>query len=289
MRTNGLFASSGRALAVVAAALATGVSAQAPADLDTLLAHVGERVRQFYTRAESLVCTEKVVIQPLGSSLNPDGFGRSLEYELRVDWTPPTEDGGAPDAKVVRQLIKVNGRPPRARDEHNACMDPKPVSPEPLAMLLPHKQNDYRFSWPTGKRRDPKMLAFDYRAREIGKVEGTVDENCISISAPGYTKGRVWIDPETHDVLRLDEQLTGLLEYRLPARQRRTGMADTWVVERADSTIRYRPVTFRDPDETILLPESIESLTVFRGSSSHRIKQTFSNYRRFLTGGRIIK
>ena len=55
-------------------------------------------------------------------------------------------------------------------------------------------------------------------------------------------------------------------------------------------TLRYTPIAFNDPDETLLLPESIESMTVFRGGlQSMRRVQTFSEYRRFLTGSRIIK
>jgi hypothetical protein len=63
----------------------------------------------------------------------------------------------------------------------------------------------------------------------------------------------------------------------------------TWVIERADSSIRYRPVAFTDPDETVLLPESIDVVTIFRGAQSYRISQTFSGYKRFITGGRIVK
>jgi hypothetical protein len=40
----------------------------------------------------------------------------------------------------------------------------------------------------------------------------------------------------------------------------------------------------------MLLPESIESLTVVRnGLQSTRRTETFSDYRRFLTDGRVVK
>ena len=59
-------------------------------------------------------------------------------------------------------------------------------------------------------------------------------------------------------------------------------------MDRDDLTMRYKEVTFADPDETLMLPESIESLTVFRGGlQSMRRTQLFSEYRRFLTAGRI--
>jgi hypothetical protein len=63
------------------------------------------------------------------------------------------------------------------------------------------------------------------------------------------------------------------------------------VLERADSSIRYQPVTFTDPDETVLLPSSIRSTTVFRNAPTPRMRvtQTFSNYRRFITGGRVVR
>ena len=51
-----------------------------------------------------------------------------------------------------------------------------------------------------------------------------------------------------------------------------------------------KPVAFRDPEEVMLLPESIESLTVVRsGLQSTRRTETFSDYRRFLTDGRVVK
>jgi len=62
-------------------------------------------------------------------------------------------------------------------------------------------------------------------------------------------------------------------------------------IERADSTIRYRRVAFSDPDETLVLPSSIETTTIVKNSGSPRthISQTFTNYRRFVTGSRIVQ
>ena len=129
----------------------------------------------------------------------------------------------------------------------------------------------------------------NYKSRAPGPIDAKWKGDCVSIDAPGRTKGRIWIDETTHDVLRLDEQLTGQFEYRIPREHWGFNGPQTWVIERADSSIRYRPVEFRDPDETVLLPESIEVLTVFRGAQSYRIAQTFSGYKRFITGGRIVK
>src|SRR5215831_16589763 len=57
--------------AVIAAA---GVSAQAPPDVDTLLARISERLAQYYKRAQSVVCTEKSTVQPLTSNFGQSGL-----------------------------------------------------------------------------------------------------------------------------------------------------------------------------------------------------------------------
>ena len=44
------------------------------------------------------------------------------------------------------------------------------------------------------------------------------------------------------------------------------------------------------PDEVLLLPESIDSFTVVRGGlQSTRRSQRFADYRRFVTGGRVLQ
>jgi hypothetical protein len=61
-------------------------------------------------------------------------------------------------------------------------------------------------------------------------------------------------------------------------------------IERYDTAIRYRSVRFSDPEEALLLPESIDTLVIWRnGLESTRRRQEYSGYRRFLTGGRIVK
>ena len=49
-------------------------------------------------------------------------------------------------------------------------------------------------------------------------------------------------------------------------------------------------VTFHDPEEQLLLPSTIQSTVVTRGAMQRtRRTQTFTNYRRFITGGRLVK
>ena len=59
---------------------------------------------------------------------------------------------------------------------------------------------------------------------------------------------------------------------------------------RDDMTIRYRSVAFSDPDETLLLPESVYSFTVVSGGlQSTRRSQVYSDYKRFVGDSRVVE
>jgi hypothetical protein len=257
-----------------------------------VLSHVSEHVQDYYGRAQSIVCTERVTVQPINADISSEGFARVLEYELRVDWQP-AEGGGAAQATIVRDLKKVNGRAARPGDQPK-CMDPRATSPEPLAFLLPIHRDEYVFSL-RGAGRDGKrpalMLDYQTRVDKPGRSEVTVKDDCTTFSVPEGLRGRIWLDPATHDIMRFEQGLKRRFDVRVPYDRARPDAPDSFAVERLDSSIRYRPVVFHDPDETVLLPESIEALTVIRGGGhvGNRTTQRFSDYRRFLTDARIIR
>jgi hypothetical protein len=131
----------------------------------------------------------------------------------------------------------------------------------------------------------------DYRPRapEPPKVEWNKD--CAWIDLPGRTRGRIWVDPATAEVMRFDESLVGRVD--IPARRDRrprAGESMYFTIERADTSIRYEPVVFTDPDETLLLPSEIISVSVITNSGVPRLRTTqrFSNYRRFVTESRLV-
>ncbi len=289
------------ALSVAAAALAafTAVSASgqpaatnAPVDLVGLLARVGERVAAYYERAQSIVCTETVRLQAMDNSLSPDPRVRTLVYELRVSWERAVEGGEPPEANVLRTLKTVNGKPPKP-DEEPGCLDPKPVSLDPLSFLLPQHQREYKFTYKgVGKAVDGHTaVMIDYAPAGKPEPEVTWNDSCVSVDIPSQTRGRVWIDRFGGDVLRIDETVLGPFDIRVPDAQQRKGASASMTLDRADSSIRYRAVTFAEPNEIVLLPESIEMMTVIRGSGAPRLRttQTFSGYQRFVTGGRLVE
>jgi hypothetical protein len=269
------------------------VQAQAsPDNLDQTLARVSERVQEWYGRAQSIVSLETVTIQSLRPDMTGDGLPRRLNYEFRVAWDPESAaPGELPEATVLRQLVGVNGRPPRAGSEPQ-CMDPRDVATEPLTMLLPQRRGKFVFSMAGQATVDGRRaVMIDYRSArpETPTIQWTKD--CVSLELPGRSRGRIWVDAESFDVLRLDEQLTGLFDFGVPREFSRAGTPVSMTIERADTTIRYRRVSFENPVETLTLPASVESVQIVRGAGiqRHRIIQQFTGYRRFLTAGRIIQ
>jgi len=284
---------------IVAAALtaaAMPVAGQAakdpPIDLAGLLARVGERVEAYYLRAQSIVCTEIVHLQTMDTGMVPDPHVRRLEYELRVSWDKADAGAEPPEVSVLRTLKKINGKAPKPGEEPG-CLDPKPVSLDPLGFLLPQHQREYKFSYKgIGKAGDGHTaVMIDYLPAEKQPPEIVWKESCVSINVPSQTRGRVWIDRFGGDVLRIDETVLGPFDIRVPEEQQRKGAGPMLTLDRSDSSIRYRTVTFTDPNEIVLLPESIEVATSIRGSGSPRTRttQTFTGYQRFVTGGRLIQ
>jgi hypothetical protein len=256
----------------------------------SLMARVGAKVEEFYARARTVTSRETVRLQPLEYDFRTAGPMRELVYERRVAWEPPVDGAPASDASVLRHLLTVNGRPPRPKDEPQ-CLDPKDVSEDALAMLLPQNRGDYEFKLAGDARVDDRAaLTIDFKNVSNEKPETNWDEKgtCMQVSLPGRIRGRLWVDAATYEVLRLDEHLIGLFDVPVPRKFARFGTPVSFVLERHDQSTRFREVRFSDPDETVMLPRLIETTTIWRNANRTRMTQTFSDYRRFVTDARIV-
>jgi hypothetical protein len=264
-------------------------------DLEGLLERAGARVTEYFARAQSIMCLEKVSLQKLNFGYTSEGPARFVESELRLSWEPSPEDPTPKEARTLRQVLRVNGHTPRKRDWDN-CTTPEQQASEvqPLSILLPDSRVELTFAY--GGRavvegRDAVIITF----RE--KVTPTVDvslvednENCVSFDIDGGMQGKIWIDAQTNDVLRLDRSLTGLVEIPLPRKAQRFGMDRNWTMERWDSSIRFKPVSFDNPPETLILPIEATTLQITRGAGTPRLRTTtkYTSYRRFMTGVRVV-
>lgn len=295
MRSHGLRIT--LALGAVWAAAAALQGQDRSLELAVILHRAGEKVEEYFTRAQSLICLETVRLQPLGSGLSPDGFGRTVESELRLSWDPFAATGAAPEAATLRQVLKVNGHAPR-KDDYNSCTTPEQQVREtqPLSMLLPDRRREYRFALASPGKLDGRpaiILTYTNTARrtvEVSMVEGRDD--CISFEVEGGQRGRLWLDPDTYEVMRMDQTLGGLVDIPMPRKiAGRAGTPVAWTMERHDTSIRFKPVTFEDPDETLMLPVSSSELRVTRGSGQPRLRTIteYSRYKRFLTGARVVQ
>jgi hypothetical protein len=281
------------AASTLAAALAFATpAAQSPgaAAADGTLERVTRYVERYYSRAQSLIAEETVTLQHLRPDLAPDGRLRRLVYELRVEWTPAVDSAEA-RATVVRTLLRIGSRPARPGDKPE-CLDPRATSPEPLAFLLRDQRDKFTFNM-LGRgrvgRREALMLGYQASAERPPVVTG--DKTCITMDLPGRSRGRVWMDPDTDAILRLDESLVGPTDVPIPRAMQSINGSLYITVDRSDTTTVYQPVAFDDPEETLMLPSRIDSVSVIRASGIQRLRvtQEFRNYRRFLTDSRIVE
>ncbi len=270
------------ALAAIVLLLAPHPAAAQSSDLTQVLTDVGAYVQRYLSSVQSIVGVETVTVQPIASDLSPDGRLRRMVFELRLDWAP-----GLP-ATVSRELVRVDGRAPRPGDEPK-CLGPRAVSPEPLQFLLPENRERFVFTDAGVGRVDGfRVRQIDYRSRASVPVTSTWKDGCGSVD-PGRSRGRIWVDAASAEVRRVDEGLVSPFDIRVPRDQPWAALSRDVTYQRVETSIRYRPVRFDDPEESILLPATIDSLLVVRNAASLRTRYEYTSYRRFVTGGRLVQ
>ena len=218
------------------------------------------KVAEYFARAQSIMCLERVSLQRLGMGFGADGPARRVESELRLSWEPSADDRRRPKrAPCGRSCVSTDRRRARrtTRTARRRSSRTRKSSRCRCCCRASARSTPSRYSGrDVVDRRDAIVVAY----REISKP--TVDvsliednEDCISFDIEGGMRGRIWIDAETHDVLRLDRSLSGLIEIPLPRKVTRRGrLSLSWTMERWDSSIRFKRVTFQDPEETLVLP-----------------------------------
>jgi hypothetical protein len=284
--------------AFAAWAAALSAAPEPPLDVPALMTRVSDRLVEYYRRAQNVMCIEVSTVHPIQRDWSPAGFSRTVESELHVD-SPAAIGDLLAEPHVVREIRRVNGREPRERDRkaRSGCTDPNPLSPEPLAFLLPAHRDDYRFtSVHDATEHGRAAFTVDFTS-VVGKSKPVLitdpggHDDCFDWTGPVATTGRVWIDADTYDVLRVERHVPGPTSIQVPRKlQRDYGFSDWIVLDRDDLTLHYEPVRFQNPDEVILLPSSIESVTILRSDlQSVRRTDKYSDYQRFLTSGRVIR
>jgi hypothetical protein len=249
----------------------------AASDLSATLTSLAARVQQYYDRISSIICDETVTQQELKFNLSPTGKPRVTIYELSVTHDP--KGHGDKEFLVERTLQWVNGKRARKHEEPG-CTDPKTGTPEPLGFLLAKNQSGYKFSLARDPSGGPEgTVAMDFAQSPPERVNIKWEGDCFAAEGGGI-EGRLWFDSRTFDVLQVQARLPKPFLVPIPVS---LGAPPPAVrVERSEMLLRFTRVEFQQPDEAVLLPQSIEVVTVFRGVPSLKTTQTLSNFRRFL-------
>ena len=267
--------------------LATGRVAPASAqslELETVLSRAGEYVEQYYTRTQSLLVEEIVILQPFSRSWSFEGFPRRLEYELRVEWDPSATEE---PARVVRELVRASGPRLGPLDQPD-CMDPRAISPEPLAFLLPDRRNTFSFEVAGSTRVDGRDARLPSRGARA--AHGGMDRPlCLGRPDRPYARARLggcghFRDPPLRRAPRRAR--------RHPAPTRSEPLRAATVYLRASrqlDSLRARDVreSGRNSHAAGADREDDRRPELRRSAAAHHTD--YDNYRRFVTDSRIVR
>lgn len=265
--------------AVGSTAVSVAAGAQTIRD-EQLVGRVVSAVERHYQRAQTLVATETTTIQPLTRAMKNQGSARTVTSEVRFEW-----GGGDASPRTIRQLVNADG--PRLTD--TPCYEPRAESHDRLAILLPPWKNlrlGVRGTYVVGGLL-VQRIDFDLLTKDAPRAKWKDD--CGQVQAGISTHGQFWVDPASGEVLRFVEGLVSSV--KVPGPPRSDGRAPReYTVSRADTTIDFARYVFTDPDETLLLPSRVDRVLVVTNASVPRLRETvtFTNYRRYLTSGRVV-
>jgi len=246
-----------------------------------LLVKVDERVRSYYDRLTSITCTESVTQQELKGNFQPNGRSRAFVYDLVVIREPARAGDTELQVKAERRIKTIDGRSVDPTDQPR-CTDPVPAYSDPLDFLLSRNQARFNFQTvSTESSADSIVMAFTETSAR--PTTASWKHHCFEAEG-GRMKGRMWIEPATGDVMKLETQLAESFRIPVPGSNVQDRLHAP-IVERSDTSVRFKRVPFENPDETLLLPESIVTVTVMRAVSTPRMQttQTFTNFKRFMT------
>ena len=275
-----------------------GAGARPAAD-DELLARIleraGEGVARYQAALFSIAFTETLRHEELRKDMTPK---KSKEFvfdsvvlreELSAD-----EDDYYP--LTVRRLRTVDGKPAKSgRSRREAAYGRNVAS---LYFLLPKNQpkNQKLFEFSLeGEEAVGGRAAYRIRMLRPGVGEPRVEwqRRLIGMSfrvfAPMvYT---LWVDAENYDVLRLESHLAAPFEFDSPRAFGPFGPSRRLRYAVEDYAVHFRRERFKDPEQTLLVPERAEWLTVIEGASRPRARATlrFSNYQRFRADVKVIE
>ncbi len=280
------------ALAACAPARAQGPRAEPAKDerLERILDKVGEGVARYQSGLFSIAFTETLRREELREDMTAK---KSKEYVfdsvvLREALSADEEDYYP---RLARRLKTIDGKPSKKRlgPEINFAVTS-------LSFLLPEGRGPLQFTL-EGEEAEAGRKLYRIRILSPGEGEPRVEWKSrvvgfrFRVVAPYVYM--IWVDAETFDVLRLESHLAAPFEFDGPRAFGfgRLGPTPHFKYAAQDYLVRFRRQQFKDPEQTLLVPEYAEWVTVIEGASKPRTRATLrlSNYRRYRSDVKIIE
>ena len=266
------------------------------ARLKELLGRTGERVRKFQEDLFSLKWTRVYSGQRLNADLTPKG----RPVESVAEWIvlrPSVPDGRDKALPVaVIEVKSVDGKAPKGKNVGPSTYSHPLEFHHPLVFLSPEKQAEWDFSWEGEKDlRGSKTVVITATPAVVTEPTSKIKGRSFYVQGLRQ-RARVWIDPQSCDVLQVEWRLLDTFRFKIefglnwygPFFVARPGREVEF--EKMDNTIRFAPITFKDPDQILMLPVFEEYMHVIRGarrSPAYRSTVSYIDYKRFVTDVKV--
>jgi len=270
-------------------ASARGQESAADERLASILKRAGESVERYHGGLFSVRFTETLWQEELKEDLKTPKKSKRYVYDSVLLREELSEIEGDYVAVTTRRLVSLDGKARKKAEES------KVTSVYSLNIMLPRYQKLYRISL-EGEQALGGRRAYVLALLRPGEGEPRVEWEGGSFAVVAPTKTRVWVDAENYDVMQIESALVAPFEFQSPGvfgagPFGRFGPTKRLRYAREDSLVRLRRVQFKDPEQTLLLPESAEWLKVIEGASRPRTRTriAFGDYRRFRSGVTVVE
>jgi hypothetical protein len=259
--------------------------------LGRILERAGEAAARYQSGLFSITFTETLRDEELNKEMTPKK-SREFVFETVVLREALSENEEDFYPKSLRRLKSVDGKPAKK----GRRVPWYGYNVQSLGVLLPQYRARYEFTL-EGEEKVGGRAAYRLRALQPGQPPASVEwgRGLMGVgmrfrpNAPTYSL--IWLDAENFDVLRFETHLVAPFEFDSPRLFGPFGPSRHLRWMNQDYAATFRRQTFKDPEQTLLVPDTAEWLTLIEGAQHSRLRATlrFANYQRFRSDVKIIE
>jgi hypothetical protein len=259
--------------------------------LERILERAGEAVARYQSGLFSITFIETLRDEELKKDMTPKR-SREFVFETVVLREALSENEEDFYPKSVRRLKSVDGKPAK----QGRRVPWYGYNVQSLGLLLPQYRKLYEFTL-EGEETVGGRAAYRLRALQPGQPPASVDWGRglmgvgMRFRPKAPTSALLWVDAENFDVLRFETHLVAPFEFDSPRLFGAFGPSRHLRWMNQDYAVTFRRQTFKDPEQTLLVPDAAEWLTLIEGAQHARLRASihFSNYQRFRSDVKIIE